>query len=214
MRMDRYEEELNNNDLKQTRTNKNQELYTDVYLNNIYVSVDNLKEVMEENEEDYSQNIKLKKENKIVNYNYEDKNYDIVSIIDEAIKNKKDDNLKRSIDANIFESNKEINSLIESIEENNNKKEEEQELLADLLPNDENTEVISLSKPIDPEDVGNIKEEDNLNLDIKDEFNDKDLEIDDSFLEKKSFVKVIIMILSIILVLGVILGILIYKDII
>lgn len=214
MRMDRYEEELNNNDLKQTRTNKNQELYTDVYLNNVYVSVDNLKEVMEENEEDYSQNIKLKKENKIVNYNYEDKNYDIVSIIDEAIKNKKDDNLKRSIDANIFESNKEINSLIESIEENNNKKEEEQELLADLLPNDENTEVISLSKPIDPEDVGNIKEEDNLNLDIKDEFNDKDLEIDDSFLEKKSFVKVIIMILSIILVLGVILGILIYKDII
>ena len=45
MRMDRYDDE----EVKErpTRTNKNQELYTDVYLNNAYVDISELKEVME-----------------------------------------------------------------------------------------------------------------------------------------------------------------------
>ena len=39
MRMDRYENDLCENTSKQTRTTKNQELYTDVYLNNMYVDI-------------------------------------------------------------------------------------------------------------------------------------------------------------------------------
>ena len=96
MRMDRYEEEEKTNDTKQTRTNKNQELYTDVYLNNVYVDINNLKEVMErENfEEDNKQEtLKVVKETLPTSHPYQEKKYDIVSIIDEAIKNKKDDNL-------------------------------------------------------------------------------------------------------------------------
>ena len=44
MRMDRYDED----EVKErvTRTNKNQELYTDVYLNNAYVDISDLKEVL------------------------------------------------------------------------------------------------------------------------------------------------------------------------
>ena len=43
MRMDRYNEETPKDDNYKTRTNKNQELYTDVYMNNVYVDFDNLK---------------------------------------------------------------------------------------------------------------------------------------------------------------------------
>ena len=51
MRMDRYEDPSKNNDEKTTRLNKNQELYTDVYMNNVYVDIDNLKDVMKEDED-------------------------------------------------------------------------------------------------------------------------------------------------------------------
>ncbi len=128
MRMDRYEEEEKTNDTKQTRTNKNQELYTDVYLNNVYVDINNLKEVMErENfEEDNNQEtLKVVKETLPTSHPYQEKNYDIVSIIDEAIKNKKDDNLKRNLDIENINS-LEIDSIIESI--NESQKEEEKEL--------------------------------------------------------------------------------------
>ena len=44
MRMDRYDEE-NVDNLKKSRTDKNQELYTDVYLNNAYVDISEINEV-------------------------------------------------------------------------------------------------------------------------------------------------------------------------
>src|SRR5699024_4599356 len=148
MRMDRYEEKEKTNDTKQTRTNKNQELYTDVYLNNVYVDINNLKEVMERENYDENNNqetLKIVKEPLSVNNSYQEKNYDILSIIDEAIKNKKDDNLKRNLDIENI-NNLEIDSIIQSI--NENQKEEEKELkkdnlLADLMPNDDNTTVIA-----------------------------------------------------------------------
>ena len=46
MRMDRYNENDTTSEVLKTRTNKNQELYTDVYMNNVYVDINNLKNVM------------------------------------------------------------------------------------------------------------------------------------------------------------------------
>lgn len=209
MRMDRYEENTNKKDEKNTRTNKNQELYADVYLNNVYVDINNLKEVMKKENAIEKENIKIKKEEKVINYNYVDKNYDIVSIIDEAIKNKKDDNLKRNID---LEKDEEIKSLIESIEENNEIKETEKELLSDLLSSDDNTSInLTLKEPI-------LDSKIELNEEKIDKIEDnslKDLEEDDSFIEKNnSKTKIIIIIFIILIIITLIIGVLLFKNII
>ena len=143
MRMDRYNDNEEVNESLKTRTNKNQELYTDVYMNNVCVDINNLKHFMQEdNDLKENENLKLIKENKLVDVKYEDKIYNINTLIEEAIASKKDDNLKRSIDTKVDDL--EINNLIESI--NENKKENEKEvndgLLVDLMPSDNNTAVI------------------------------------------------------------------------
>lgn len=212
MRMDRYEDEVKQNELKQTRTNKNQELYTDVYLNNVYVDINNLKDVMEENIELDKENIKLIKENKVVNYTYEDKNYDIVSLINEAIENKKDDNVKRNLDIGV--NDQEIANLIESINENHKNDENDSNLLSELLPNNDNTNVIPpLENPIlDSSVLVDHKEE---CQDMLEEINPKDLEIDDSFVDEKSSKKKVIFLVIIVLVIAILVfGYLMSKDII
>ena len=224
MRMDRYEEKEKTNDTKQTRTNKNQELYTDVYLNNVYVDINNLKEVMERENYDENNNqetLKIVKEPLSVNNSYQEKNYDILSIIDEAIKNKKDDNLKRNLDIENINS-LEIDSIIESI--NESQKEEEKELkndnlLTDLMPNDDNTTVIApLEEPIlDASliaDFENKKEE--ISHDMLDgDITEKDFVEDDSFQEKKkSKIKIVLIIFSILIVIAIVVGILLFRGII
>lgn len=216
MRMDRYEENNNQIENKTTRTNKNQELYTDVYLNNVYVDINNLKEVMEENDDNLVENVKLSRDIKIVNNTYEEKNYDINSVIEEAIKNKKDDNIKRSLD--IGSSELEIANLIESIEENSKDDDsnEDSDLLSELLPSEDNTVVLApVEEKIDVdklEKMAKEKEEEikESRLDLEDESRS-----DDSFLEEeKSKVKIIIPIIIILVIIGIIVGILFYKDII
>ena len=133
MRMDRYNDNEEVSESLKTRTNKNQELYTDVYMNNVCVDINNLKHFMQEdNDLKENENLKLIKENKLVDVKYEDKIYNINTLIEEALASKKDDNLKRSIDTKVDDL--EINNLIESI--NENKKENEKEandgLLVDL----------------------------------------------------------------------------------
>ena len=216
MRMDRYEENNNQVDNKATRTNKNQELYTDVYLNNVYVDLEELKEAMEENDDNLVENVKLSRDIKFVNTSYEEKNYDINLILEEVIKNKKDDNIKRSLDINGSEL--EIANLIESIEENSkNTKElnDEGDLLSDLLPSDDNTVVLPpVSEPLDINELKKVekvkeKEENESLLDLEDDSSD------DSFLEdEKSKAKVIIPIIIILVIAGIIVGVLFYKDII
>ena len=150
MRMDRYNDSEEVNESLKTRTNKNQELYTDVYMNNVCVDINNLKHFMQEdNDLKENENLKLIKENKLVDVKYEDKIYNINTLIEEALASKKDDNLKRSIDTKVDDM--EINNLIESI--NENKKENEKDvndgLLVDLMPSDNNTAVIPpLETPI------------------------------------------------------------------
>lgn len=167
MRMDRYNDNEEVNESLKTRTNKNQELYTDVYMNNVCVDINNLKHFMQEdNDLKENENLKLIKENKLVDVKYEDKIYNINTLIEEAIASKKDDNLKRSIDTKVDDL--EINNLIESI--NENKKENEKEvndgLLVDLMPSDNNTAVIP---PLDMPILEDSYQENKINKDEKEE---------------------------------------------
>lgn len=222
MRMDRYEDD-NLDALKKSRTDKNQELYTDVYLNNAYVNISEINEISKEDSEE--EKIKKELDSKKIEiepYTYEEKNYDINSIITEAIKNNSD-NLKRSL-----EETTEIESIIKSINENQIKKEKEENLLENLLPDSNTTSII---KPLDEAIVNT----DNIDTSIihKDEMSDdmlKTLEIenkvesskehdyydtDDSFKnETKSSKKIIFIIISIIILICIIIGLLIFKKII
>lgn len=175
MRMDRYNDSEEVNESLKTRTNKNQELYTDVYMNNVCVDINNLKHFMQEdNDLKENENLKLIKENKLVDVKYEDKIYNINTLIEEALASKKDDNLKRSIDTKVDDL--EINNLIESI--NENKKENEKEvndgLLVDLMPSDNNTAVIP---PLDMPILEDSYQENKINKDEKEE--EKELVNDD-----------------------------------
>ena len=175
MRMDRYNDSEEVNENLKTRTNKNQELYTDVYMNNVCVDINNLKHFMQEdNDLKENENLKLIKENKLVDVKYEDKIYNINTLIEEALASKKDDNLKRSIDTKVDDL--EINNLIESI--NENKKENEKEvndgLLVDLMPSDNNTAVIP---PLDMPILEDSYQENKINKDEKEE--EKELVNDD-----------------------------------
>lgn len=175
MRMDRYNDSEEVNENLKTRTNKNQELYTDVYMNNVCVDINNLKHFMQEdNDLKENENLKLIKENKLVDVKYEDKIYNINTLIEEALASKKDDNLKRSIDTKVDDL--EINNLIESI--NENKKENEKEvndgLLVDLMPSDNNTAVIP---PIETPILEDSYQENKINKDEKEE--EKELVNDD-----------------------------------
>lgn len=219
MRMDRYEDIEKENDTKQRRTSKNQELYTDVYLNNVYVDVSNLKEVVSQEEEEESSKIKVVRENQPVTYTYKEKNYDILSVLEEAMKNRTDDNLKRSLDGEV--TNKELDSLIESINENQKQSEEpkKEDLLTDLMPSDENTTVIPpLEEPILDTSLldASLLEENKMSQDMLDlDITEKDLEVDDSFVESKNNkIKIILFITAFLLLIGIILGILFYKNII
>ena len=145
--MDRYSDEVLSVETK-TRINKNQELYTDVYMNNVCVDIDNLKNVMKEDDYQPTEKLKLVKENKLTDVTYTDKEYNINILIEEAIKNQKQDNIKRSIDTKLDDM--EIDSLIESINENKESRENQSDdLLADLMPGSDNTLVIPpLASPI------------------------------------------------------------------
>lgn len=180
MRMDRYEDLVCENNLKQTRTNKNQELYTDVYLNNVYVNIDDLKDVVKTSEDEKLEEVKVAKEEMINNYTYEEKAYDINILLEEAIKNKKEDNLKRSLDKRIDDLD--LKSLIESINENHKQKESIKEtleneqndnLLTDLLPENNDTLTIEpLAEPVlDRDDLNTLAlKEKNI---LAEELNDK-----------------------------------------
>ena len=217
MRMDRYDNIENDNENKQTRTNKNQELYSDVYLNNVYVDINTLKDVVKDEVEVKVEEIKPVNSIKGANYNYEDKNYDINSLIEEVIKNKKDDKLKRSLDIGV--NNLEIDSLIESINENQKKEQENENLLSELLPSNDNTKVIPpLEEPIfdtkliDQNMLSNDKDINNQDLE---DLSLQDIQSDTSFVEeKKSRLKVILTIIFILIVVLIVAFILIKKDII
>ncbi len=241
MRMDRYNETDTSNEMLKTRTNKNQELYTDVYMNNVYVDINNLKNVMKEEDEEKPVDLKLVKENKVVDYTYEDKIYNINTLIEEAIKNGQD-NLKRSIDTKVDDM--EIDSLIESINENKETEKKPNDLLlADLMPSSDNTSVIPpLDEPIletssnsfaeieekadDLENKANLEEEkiEEELEEVKEEEQKiteansdtkKSEDVDEEFLlDEKPRSKVVLIILIIVLLIAITLGIILFKNVI
>lgn len=228
MRMDRYEED--NIDIsKKSRTDKNQELYTDVYLNNAYVDIEEINEVV--NDKDKIEERKVIDDSEMITYTYEDKNYDIVSLVNEAIKNN-EDNLKRSL-----EKTTEIENIIKTINENQLEKEKEDNLLSNLLPDNDTTTVleplntlITDTKMIDTsvihkDEMSNeileslddeVKKEKKIEKDIeKEEDKESDLEVDESLKdETKTNKKIIFIIIGIILLIAIVFGILVWKKVI
>ncbi len=225
MRMDRYEED-NIDASKKSRTDKNQELYTDVYLNNAYVDISEINEFVNEDDKEEI-DIKKKIELDTNNYTYQEKIYDINELIHEAIENN-NDNLKRSL-----EQTTEIDNIIKTINENQIKNENNKELLSDLLPDSDTSTII---KPLDNaitdtkivdtsvihkdemsnEMVEEIEKDDDLNKIHKyEKYNYDKEEIDSSLAnETKIGKKKIFIIIGIVLLILVILGILIIKGII
>ncbi len=217
MRMDRYEDEENKSiDSKPSRLNKNQELYSDVYLNNVSIEINNLNDVMKEDTE--KEIPKVVKEPVAIDYVYEEKTYDIVAVLDEALKKRELESPRKNTD--IEANNKEIDSIMESINEKvleEKKEHEEDELLSELMPQSDNTEVIpALEEPILDTSIYH-----NAILvappdDETDEYQlltgeiPKELEEDDtSFVpEKKPMIIKIVMVLGVIITIGIVVVIL------
>ncbi len=228
MRMDRYEDEDKTNEEKATRLNKNQELYTDVYMNNVYVDINNLKDVMNE-DEDKTLEIKKVKELNFKDYTYEEKEYDIVKLVNDVINNK-EENIKGSFD---FKSNEEsIKNVLDSINlkaKEEKKKEQSEDLMGELMPSNDNTDVLpaiektsvgveleplpdtttimKLKTPITDTsllELPDVKTEE-VCLDMLNEVlendNDKELEVDDSFMEEGShkYIKLIVVLIIILI---------------
>ena len=116
-----------------------------------------------------------------------------------AIKNKKDDNLKRSLDNET--SDQEIKELIASINERDTKESlNNDNLLSELLPTNDNTALIPPLENLDNEMIEDISE--------------NDLESDTSFVESSRFkyLKIIIILASLIMI-GIIIVILKLKGV-
>lgn len=119
MRMDRYKDfDEKANLLEQerepvlSRQKKNQDMYTDVYMNNTFVDINN---IFQKDEED------VKETEEVINEEekYEEKSYDINDYLMKAHEMHKDraDNLKRNLDEKFEEQEDEIRKLIKNIDE-------------------------------------------------------------------------------------------------
>ena len=223
MRMDRYDE-IDSDVSKRSRTDKNQELYTDVYLNNAYVDISEIEEAVEEENKPTSvENVEVKKE--VVPFIYKEKNYDINSLIAEAIENN-NDNLKRSI-----EHTTEIDGIIKSINEAQKEKEksDNKDLLEFLMPETDTTTIVGpLENAIEDTKMvdTSVIHKDEMSNEILEEMTnenetgesleeEKESEMDDTFEnETKVDKKKIFIIVGIVLVILIVLGILIWKKVI
>lgn len=218
MRMDRYEDENKKTEEKATRLNKNQDLYADVYLNNVYVDIDKLPDVMNE-DSDNKLEVKKTKETDLSEYsNYEEKEYDIVKLVEEAIKNK---DVEPNVKYDFESKEEEIKNVIESINEKaleEQKAHEDDELMSDLMPTSENTDILPaleplpdttnvidhLSAPITDTSILELPDDTTtkVSLDMLTEINDEDMENDDSFMEEKShkYMKIIVILIVILMI--------------
>ena len=176
-RMDKYDEN-NGENLVLSRTQKNQDMYKDVYLNNTLVdygeiNIDEKKEEIPDNED--------------VTIEYEEKNYNINDYLKRAHENRVNDNVKRSLDdtdcevVKVNEKEDEISKLIASIEDKENEQNQDTEFFGDLLPDNDNTVITDpvdetkLEKVIEKEEIENYhdEKEDNGEDDFKDILDDK-----------------------------------------
>lgn len=158
-RMDKYEE-VKKDEQVFSRTQRNQDMYKDVYLNNTFVDYGDVKINEEEIEEKVEEHVPVV---------YVEKNYDVNEYLRKAHENRVNDNVKRSLDntdcevTRVNEKEDEISKLIASIEER--EQEFDTEFFGDLLPDDGDTVVTDpvdetkLEKVIDKEELENYHEE-------------------------------------------------------
>lgn len=124
-RMDKYEEP---NEDVYSRTLKNEDLYKDVYLNNTLIDLNKI--INEEEDpviEEHEEILELEE------VYYEEKEYSLSKFLNKRRENLINDNLPRSLDESIKESDDEINKLILKLEQ----KEKENDLFVELLPDDD-----------------------------------------------------------------------------
>ena len=129
-RMDRYEEDV---ETTFSRTQKNEGLYNDIYLNNTLI---NLSEIMDDEVLELDETSEEVFEFKKVEY--VEKDYDINKYLQEKRLLRVKDNLPRALDEEIKKNEDEINELVSKIEQ----KEKEEDLFNELMPDDENTAVL------------------------------------------------------------------------
>jgi len=158
-RMDKYED-IKKEEQVFSRTQRNQDMYKDVYLNNTFVDYGDVKIKEEEKEENVEEHVPVE---------YVEKNYDVNEYLRKAHENRVNDNVKRSLDntdcevTRVNEKEDEISKLIASIEER--EQEFDTEFFGDLLPDDENTIITDpvdetkLEKVIEKEELENYHEE-------------------------------------------------------
>lgn len=135
MRMDKYKEyddkeKCEDDNKVLSREIKNQKIYTDVYMNNTLIDINNF--FNEENKEEDSH-----QEDSSVEVNeYHEKSYDVNEYLEKAHEMHKGDEATRNLDNQEFiENENQIKELIANIEE----KEQEEDFFSDLRGDDENT---------------------------------------------------------------------------
>lgn len=130
MRMDRYDDD-NTKEVEDTknysRVDKNQRIYDDIYMNNSYVSIDDIikEESVEKQEEDSLKEVMT----------YEEKNYDVNDYLQKARERFKPDDEKRNLDEDFLRVEDEISKLISSIDEKN----EEEDFFGELKGDNSDT---------------------------------------------------------------------------
>ena len=130
MRMDRYNDDHTKEveDTKNySRVDKNQRIYDDIYMNNSYVSIDDIikEESVEKQEEDSLKEVMT----------YEEKNYDVNDYLQKARERFKPDDEKRNLDEDFLRVEDEISKLISSIDEKN----EEEDFFGELKGDNSDT---------------------------------------------------------------------------
>lgn len=154
-RMDKYEENSGEN-VTLSRTQKNQDMYKDVYLNNTFVDYGEIG--LEEEKEEITVT-------ETTTIEYEEKNYDINDYLKKAHENRINDNVKRSLDdtdcevTKVNEKEDEISKLIASIEEKENEQKQEKGFFDDLMPDNDNT---IITDPVNETKLQNVIAEDEI----------------------------------------------------
>ena len=218
MRMDKY------NDVKEkieddvepsySRVNKNQRIYQDIYMNNSYVSIDDLLN----DEEEIIPEDEVKEDSQV----YEEKNYSIDDYLSKARERLKPDEEKRNLDEEFQKQEDEISKLIADIDEKNKEEDFFGELLSDNSDTmiegqlekeeilemsttyeeytfDTDTNNVELSKVLGNETIANLEIEELNNNDVF-----SDVVKSDYSKKKRRIIAVTFFIITLLLLIGVI----------
>lgn len=208
-RMEKYEEP---NIAALSRTQKNEDLYKDVYLNNTLIDFNKIMD-----EEDYEIEDEVEEQVEINTIDYVQKDYDINKYLQEKRLLRVKDNLPRSLNDEIKKNDDEITELISKLEQ----KEKEEDLFNNLLPDDEDTTIIGannneLSTFVSDDVINNYimnkeLEETNSFMDLEDtkvimdKQKNSELDFKDIVKRKKSLSLIVFSIITLILI-----GVIIY----